>query len=170
GYLERLSIRSRDTQTDLPNRAKQNRPPDRGRDAWAAWIVGAPVRGARVRRSLRWQLESPVDVPKGANPLNGSPQSRAQPKDPGQLNAHSPGAWGSGLVQHVFRLPARSPAAEPSRRVPCAAPPSEKRYSFSRVILRLSAPLVVVVARRSARRHPAGGVLLQVQIGGAQPS
>src|SRR5271165_5838599 len=34
------------------------------------------------------------------------------------------------LVQHVFRLPARSPAAEPSRRVPCAAPPSEKRYSL----------------------------------------
>src|SRR5208337_2595656 len=32
--------------------------------------------------------------------------------------------------QHVFRLPARSPAAEPSRRVPCAAPPSEKRYSL----------------------------------------
>src|SRR5208337_5291260 len=87
GYLERLSIRSRDTQTDLPNRAKQNRPPDRGRDAWAAWVVGAPVRGARVRRSLRWQLESPVDVPKGANPLAGSPQSRAQPNDPGQLNA-----------------------------------------------------------------------------------
>ena len=59
-----------------------------------------------------------------------SPRSRAPPSDPGPLNAHSPGAWGSGLVQHVFRLPARPPAADPSHRAPRAAPPSEKRYSL----------------------------------------
>src|SRR6267142_2815900 len=49
----------------------------------------------------------------------------------GTFNAHSPGDGGSGLVQPVFRSPARIPAAESSRRGLCAAPPSEKRYTLS---------------------------------------
>src|SRR6267143_1201709 len=50
----------------------------------------------------------------------------------GAFNAHSPGDGGSGLVQPVFRSPARIPPAESSRRGLCAAPPSEKRYTLSR--------------------------------------
>src|SRR5438270_376380 len=38
---------------------------------------------------------------------------------------------GSGLVQPVFRSPARVPPAESTRKVLCAAPPSEKRYTLS---------------------------------------
>src|SRR5712672_3069821 len=51
----------------------------------------------------------------------------------GAFNAHSPGDGGSGLVQPVFRSPARIPAAESSRRGLCAAPPSEKRYTLSHI-------------------------------------
>jgi hypothetical protein len=39
--------------------------------------------------------------------LDGAPA-----KDPGAFNTHSPGGGGSGLVQHIFRLPARIPALE----------------------------------------------------------
>src|SRR5437763_9159767 len=49
----------------------------------------------------------------------------------GAFNAHSPGDGGSGLVQPVFRSPARIPAAESIRKGLCAAPPSEKRYTLS---------------------------------------
>src|ERR1700720_3319234 len=49
----------------------------------------------------------------------------------GAFNAHSPGDGGTGLVQPVFRSPARIPAAETTRRGLCAAPPSEKRYTLS---------------------------------------
>jgi hypothetical protein len=49
---------------------------------------------------------------------------------PAGFNAHSSGGRGSGLVQYVFRPPARIPAAEPVRRGLCAAPPGEKRYRF----------------------------------------
>jgi hypothetical protein len=52
-------------------------------------------------------------------------------KRPGAFNAHSPGDGGSGLVQPVFRSPARIPAAESTRRGLCAAPPSEKRYTLT---------------------------------------
>src|SRR5271165_739700 len=52
---------------------------------------------------------------------------------PGAFNAHSSGDGGSGLVQPVFRSPARIPAAETTRRGLCAAPPSEKRYTLSRI-------------------------------------
>jgi hypothetical protein len=51
-------------------------------------------------------------------------------EDPEPFNAHSPGGRGSGLAQHVFRSPARIPAAESSWRSPCAAPPSEKRCTL----------------------------------------
>jgi hypothetical protein len=49
---------------------------------------------------------------------------------PRPFNAHSPGAGGSGLVQCVFRSPARNPPIESSRRGSCAAPLSEKRSSI----------------------------------------
>ena len=49
---------------------------------------------------------------------------------PRPFNPHSPGAGGSGLVQYVFRSPARNPPIESSRRCSCAAPVSEKRSSF----------------------------------------
>src|ERR1700674_909097 len=52
---------------------------------------------------------------------------------PRPFNAHSPGAGGNGLVQYVFRSPARNPPIESSRRGSCAAPLSEKRSSLSRV-------------------------------------
>src|SRR5258707_14297203 len=51
-------------------------------------------------------------------------------KSPGAFNAHNPGDGGSGLVQPVFRSPARIPAAESSRRGLCAAPTSEKRLRY----------------------------------------
>jgi hypothetical protein len=54
-------------------------------------------------------------------------------KGPDAFNAHSPGGGGSGLVQPVFRSPARIPPAESRRRGSCAAPPSEKRYTLSRL-------------------------------------
>src|ERR1700732_3972794 len=51
-------------------------------------------------------------------------------KRPGAFNAHNPGDGGSGLVQPVFRSPARIPSAESTRKGLCTAPPSEKRYTF----------------------------------------
>src|SRR5208283_5632462 len=48
----------------------------------------------------------------------------------GPFNAHSRGGGGGGLVQYVFRSPARKPARQSSRRGSCAAPLSEKRSSF----------------------------------------
>jgi hypothetical protein len=42
----------------------------------------------------------------------GAPTS----KSPGAFNAHNPGDGGSGLVQPVFRSPARIPAAESTQR------------------------------------------------------
>jgi hypothetical protein len=52
-------------------------------------------------------------------------------KGPGPFNAHSQDGEGSGLVQHVLCSPARIPAADPSRRGPCAAPASIKRCTLS---------------------------------------
>src|ERR1700719_4648979 len=49
------------------------------------------------------------------------------------FNAHNPGDGGSGLVQPVFRSPARIPAAQATRRGLCTAPPSEKRYTLSHI-------------------------------------
>jgi hypothetical protein len=60
----------------------------------------------------------------------------ASAQNPATFNAHSPGDTGSDLVQYVFRLPARIPTTEPSRKDPCAAPPIEKRSSLSRVDVR----------------------------------
>src|ERR1700674_1244406 len=54
---------------------------------------------------------------------------------PRPFNAHSPGAGGSGLVQYVFRSPARNPARQSSRRGLCAAPLSEKRSSLCYAML-----------------------------------
>src|ERR1700687_121897 len=54
-------------------------------------------------------------------------------KRPGAFNAHSPGDGGNGLVQPVFRSPARIPTAESSRRGLYDAPPSEKRSTLSRI-------------------------------------
>ena len=53
----------------------------------------------------------------------------------GAFNAHNPGDGGSGLVQPVFRSPARIPSAESTRKGLCDAPPSEKRYTFKRKTL-----------------------------------
>src|ERR1700677_2262305 len=53
-------------------------------------------------------------------------------KGPAPFNAHSRGGGGSGLVQSVFRSPARPPAWVPLREGSCAAPPSEKRSTLSR--------------------------------------
>ena len=53
-----------------------------------------------------------------------------QAKGSEAFNAHSSSGGGSGLVQSVFRSPARIPAPESQRRVSCAAPPSEKRSTF----------------------------------------
>src|SRR6202140_3467731 len=41
---------------------------------------------------------------------------RPTSKRPGAFNAHNPGDGGSGLVQPVFRSPARIPAAESTQR------------------------------------------------------
>jgi len=53
------------------------------------------------------------------------------PGPPAAFNAHS---WlgGSGLVQHVFRSPARLPLPAATPRASCAAPLSEKRSSFEK--------------------------------------
>src|SRR5215471_13316504 len=68
------------------------------------------------------------------------------------FNTHSR-ARGSGLVQHVFRSPARPSAPAEAHGGPCAAPPSEKRFLFKRKTLsvimrdigpaRAGAPVVV---------------------------
>src|ERR1700719_2770087 len=59
-------------------------------------------------------------------------------KRPGAFNAHNPGDGGSGLVQPVFRSPARTPSAESTRKGLCTAPPSEKRYTLSRIKPRIA--------------------------------
>src|SRR4051794_14340027 len=51
-------------------------------------------------------------------------------EQPRAFNANRPGG-GSGLVQPVFRSPARVPAWVSSRGESCAPPPSEKRSSLS---------------------------------------
>ena len=58
----------------------------------------------------------------------------APAKDPEAFKPHSPNDWGSGLVQPVFRSPARIPATESKRTGLSAAPPSEKRYTLSHSI------------------------------------
>jgi len=57
----------------------------------------------------------------------------APAREPAAFNAHKLRAGAGGLVQHVFRLPARTQIAEPPRRDLCAAPPSEKRFLLSRL-------------------------------------
>jgi hypothetical protein len=48
------------------------------------------------------------------NPCSERPKRRPTRK-PAVFNAHSPGGGGSGLVQPVFRSPARAPEAESMR-------------------------------------------------------
>jgi hypothetical protein len=74
-------------------------------------------------------MDSSDPLPRGLNQPK-CPGS-APATDPAAFNAHRPGAGASGLVQHVFHLPARIPIAEPPRRDLCAAPPSEKRCTLS---------------------------------------
>src|ERR1700712_5135933 len=57
----------------------------------------------------------------------------ASAKEAAAFNAHSPGGTGCGLVQHVFHLPARIQLRSPTAGSQCAAPPSEKRCTLSRV-------------------------------------
>src|ERR1700712_1437089 len=57
----------------------------------------------------------------------------ASAKEAAAFNAHSPGGTGCGLVQHVFYLPARIQLRSPTAGSQCAAPPSEKRCTLSRV-------------------------------------
>src|SRR6266404_6308789 len=75
---------------------------------------------------------------------------RPTSKRPGAFNAHNPGDGGSGLVQPVFRSPARIPSAESTRKGLCAAPPSEKRYTFKRKTLYVQAKNAI---RYHARRE-----------------
>jgi hypothetical protein len=70
-------------------------------------------------------------LPRGLNQTK-CPVS-APARDPAVFNAHKLRAGASGLVQHVFHLPARMPIAEPLRGDLCAAPPSEKRFMLSRI-------------------------------------
>jgi hypothetical protein len=69
-------------------------------------------------------------LPRGLNQTK-CPVS-APARDPAVFNAHKLRAGASGLVQHVFHLPARMPIAEPLRGDLCAAPPSEKRFMLCR--------------------------------------
>src|SRR5439155_22864570 len=66
---------------------------------------------------------------------------------------------GSGLVQPVFRSPARVPPAESTRKVLCAAPPSEKRYTLSREagVELIPECKVAAAGRRLAYPHYAPG-------------
>jgi hypothetical protein len=70
----------------------------------------------------------------------------ASAEDPAAFNAHSPSGTGSGLVQHVFRSPARIQQPIPAERL-CGAPPSEKRSTLSRIKLGDRG------RHRSCRRH-----------------
>ena len=137
------------------NRTKPNRPPDRGGDAWAATTTSVlRTRTQTARSGLCRPLEASVGRVNGFQRPASSRLNRprcpdgAPAKDPAAFNAHSPGGGGSGLVQHVFRSPARIPTAEPPRGGPCAAPPSEKRYSFNEKRYSLS-PI-----RKAARGNP----------------
>src|SRR5215469_9345688 len=72
---------------------------------------------------------------------------------PMAFNTHS-SARGSGLVQHVFRSPARLPAPAEAHGGACAAPPSEKRYSLSWVRALRSDPVItrtLPLARRGSK-------------------
>jgi hypothetical protein len=53
----------------------------------------------------------------------------APARDPAAFNAHRLGTGASGLVQHVFHLPARILIGTPREDL-CAAPPSEKRFTL----------------------------------------
>jgi hypothetical protein len=111
----------------LPRR----QPPEDDDAGW--WGVHPPLpdpcaAGRVSPHPLLW-LESLVGTAKGSRPPPGMPR---RPTSKRQFNAHNPGGRGSGLVQPVFRSPARIPAAESTRRGLCAAPPSEKRYTLSR--------------------------------------
>jgi hypothetical protein len=74
-------------------------------------------------------------------------------KPPGAFNAHNPGDGGSGLVQPVFRSPARIPAAESTQRTVRRAAKRKTLY----VIMRKSENYL---ARRAAMRiSPQGRTL-----------
>src|SRR5260370_42306785 len=88
--------------------------------------------GQIVGSRLCCPLESLVGTANGSRPPPAMPRCPTS-KSPGASNPHSPSDGGSGLVQPVFRSPARIPPAESTRKGLCAAPPSEKRYTLSLV-------------------------------------
>jgi hypothetical protein len=74
--------------------------------------------------------------------------------DPAAFKAHSLSGGGSGLVQSVFRSPARPRTWVPPRRGSCAAPPSEKRSALSRVISRCKEAWQMRSLRRASASSP----------------
>src|SRR6266436_3176782 len=81
----------------------------------------------------------------------------------GAFNAHSPGDGGSGLVQPVFRSPARIPAAETTRKDLCAAPPSEKRYTLRKTLYVIIGD-VMALGKGTLPAKPRDGVVPTLEI------
>ena len=99
---------------------KDNAVPTQGtKDHIRAWL---PVR--RHRSGGEWLTIVAQNDPM-ARPPDGS--------GPIQRRTHSTDGGGSGLVQHVLRLPARTPPWNPHERELCAAPVSVKRCTLSHI-------------------------------------
>jgi len=125
GHIMTGNQRSDTAMPELPGKPagnacvmKDNAVPTQGtKDHIRAWL---PVR--RHRSGGEWLTIVAQNDPM-ARPPDGS--------GPIQRRTHSTDGGGSGLVQHVLRLPARTPPWNPHERELCAAPVSVKRCTLS---------------------------------------
>jgi hypothetical protein len=112
-------------------RAREAESSDRSGRVWSRPTLFGSARravqranpGCTGRLATQFARRAPPD--RGSRRLNGSFANGLGP-----FNAHRLGAGGNGLVQYVFRSPARIQTVRSSPRGPCAAPPNEKRSSL----------------------------------------
>jgi hypothetical protein len=112
-------------------RAREAESSDRSGRAWSRPTLFGSARravqransGCTGRLATQFARRAPPDH--GSRRLNGSFANGLGPFD-----AHRLGAGGNGLVQYVFRSPARIQTVRSSPRGPRAAPPNEKRSSL----------------------------------------
>jgi hypothetical protein len=90
-------------------------------------------RGQRIISGFGCLFEGLVPAASGSQSSPKTSRWHAHQTDPGPFNAHSTDGGGSGLVQHVLRLPARTPPWNPHERELCAAPVSVKRCTLSHI-------------------------------------
>jgi hypothetical protein len=139
-------------------RAREAESSDRSGRVWsrptlfggARRAVQRATPGCTGRLATQFARRAPPD--RGSRRLNGSFANGL-----GQFNAHRLGARGNGLVQYVFRSPARIQTVRSSPRGPCAAPPNEKRSSLSRINARRQRLVIVRFGERDQSVSHRGG-------------